>query len=154
MKIFNGFEEIEILPWYECKDCSKHSRFSARLDVRLFLERLRLSQVAMDSLRRLIQQLKDGLQITNDYRVLEQVAHMVATSELHVTRTRLDLGVAVDEPTEESAPPAPAAGPEPRSAPAPPPPPQEPVFLANVDSVAIAQALAQAARSGVPFCEE
>lgn len=159
MKIFDGFEEIEILPWHECKDCSKHSRFSDRLSALLFLQRLKTHEVAMDSLRRLLRERRSslGLQAWRDGEVLEQLAQMLATAELHVTRTRIVFGIGVTERDQEVSRPRPQPAPEPIRRPVagpPPPPPEEPLFVPNVDPVAIAQILTHAAQSGVPFCEE
>jgi len=159
MKIFDGFEEIEILPWHECKDCTKHSPFPSWSFALLFLQRFRISEVAMDSLRRLIRGRgsSSGLQAPNEYEVLNQVAQMLAAGELHLTLKPLALGTGVTEPKKEAPQPRPQPTPEPIRRPAagpPPPPPEEPVFVPNVDPVAIAQVLTHAAQTGVPFCEE
>jgi hypothetical protein len=160
MKIFDGFEEIEILPWYECQDCTNHSRFPSWSSALLFLQRFRTSEVAMDSLRRLIRGGGDSPtpQISNEHEVFNQVAHMLARGELHLTLKPLDLGTGATEPKKEAPQPRPQPPPEsPRrqAVEAPPPPPsEEPVFHPNVDLGAIAQVLTHAARSGVPFCEE
>jgi hypothetical protein len=159
MKIFDGFEEIEILPWHECKDCNRHARFSDRLSALLFLQRFKTHEVAMDSLRRLLRERRGslGLEGWRDGEVLEQVAQMLATAELHVTRRRIVFGIGVTEPKKEAWQLRPQLAPEPIRRPAagpPPPPPEEPVFVPNVDPVAIAQVLTHAAQSGVPFCEE
>jgi len=159
MKIFDGFEEIELLPWHECKNCTKHSRFPSQSSALFFLERFRTNEVAMDSLRRLIRggEGSPALQVSNEYEVFNQVAHMLARGELHLTLKPLDLGTGATEPKKEASQPRPQPMAEPirRPAPAPPPPPpEEPVFHPNVDLGAIAQVLTHAAQSGVPFCEE
>ena len=158
MKISDGFQQIEILPWYECKDCTKDLHFSGRLSALLFLQRFKIFQTAIDPLRRLIRERRDGLclPISFDDEVLEQVAQMLATGELHVNWKPLVLGTGTTTPKKEPSRPQVAPPPPPRrEAEAPPaPPPEEPVFLPNVDPVAIAQVLTQASQDGKPFCEE
>jgi hypothetical protein len=160
LKIFDGFEEIEILPWHVCKDCAKHSHFSGRLSAQLFLQRFKSHPMALDSLRGLIRERREGLCLPKSFddEVLEQVAQMLATGELHVIRNPIILGTGAAKPSaQKGRPQAQAAPSPPPRRPAegpPPPPPEESVFLPNVDPVAMAQALSQAALSGAPFCEE
>jgi hypothetical protein len=161
MKIFDGCEEFDIVPWYECADCTKHSHFSGQLSALRLLQRLKTSVFVRDSLRRLIREEGHrGISHSQrDAEVLDQVAQMLATKELHLTRKRRVVGTdAVRAST--GAPPRPQSPfePEPTRRPTAdsplPPPPDEPVFVPNVDPVAIAQVLTHAALSGVPFCAE
>jgi len=160
LKIFDGFEEIEILPWYECEDCTKHLHFPSRLSAQLFLQRFKIYPMATDSLRDFLRGRRDGLCLPTSFddEVLDQVAQMLATGELHATRKALVLGTGGTKPSAQKGPPQVEAAPPPpprrEAAAPPPPPPEEPVFLPNVDPAAMAQALTQAAQSGVPFCEE
>ena len=91
MKIFDGFEEIEIVPWSECKDCTEHSRFTSQLSALFFLQRFRTYAFAMEPLRRLIRERQPGLSpaTVSDQEMLEQAAHLLATGELHATLTPL-----------------------------------------------------------------
>lgn len=153
LKIFDGFEEIEILTWHECT----HLHFSSRSSALAFLQHFRVNQAAMDSLRRLVRERGHGvgLQISNDYQILDQVAQMLATEELHAVRKPPVFGTGTTASEKEAAPPQPAPEPPRREAEAPPPPPpDEPVFIPNVDPAAMAQVLTQAAQGGAPFCEE
>jgi len=159
VKIFDGFEEIEILPWYECEDCHTHSHFSSRLSALIFLQRFTSVDMAMISLRRLVREggYYLGPPIPNN-EVLERVAAKLATGELHVIRKPLVFGTGASKPeSQEGRPQVQAAQlpPPRREAEAPPaPPPDEPVFSPNVDPVATAQVLTQASQDGKPFCEE
>jgi len=158
VKIFDGFEEIEILPWHECKDCHMHSHFSSRLSALIFLQRFTCVDMAMASLRSMVHEggHELGSPIPND-EVLERVAARLAAGELHVIRKPPVFGTGATKPREEARPQAQAAPlPPPRSeaAGAPAPPADEPVFNPDVDPGAMAQALTQAAQGGAPFCEE
>jgi hypothetical protein len=159
VKIFDRFEEIEILPWYECKDCHTHSHFSSRLSALLFLQRFTTNDMAMISLRRLVREggYYLGAPIPDD-EVLERVAARLATGELHVIRKPRVFGTGVAKPPSQAGRPqveAPPLPPPRREAEEPPaPPPDEPVFNPNVDPVAVAQVLTQASQEGKPFCEE
>ena len=157
MKIFDGFEEIEIVPWFECQDCARHSRFSSQLFALLFLQRFRPHDLAIDSLRRWVRERGPGLSLAvfRDEDMLEQAAKMLATGELHVTRKPLIFATGTVGPTQEQSRPQPAPPlPAPRAAEPLPPPPDDPVFLPDIDPVAIAQVLTHASLSGVPFCAE
>jgi len=161
MKVFDGFEEFDIVPWYECEDCKKHSNFSSRLSALLFLQRLKTSVFVMDSLRYLVREEGDcgTRHDCGDAEVLEQVAQMLARGVLHLTRKlRVVDAPAVRAGTGASLRPESPFEPKPprrqTAESPPPPPPEEPVFVPNVDPVAIAQVLTHAALSGVPFCAE
>jgi hypothetical protein len=88
VKIFDGFEEIEILPWHECEDCTSHLHFSSRLWAVFFLRRFKADFIAMASLRRVGWEIDyfRGCSISNDDEILEFVANKLVTGELHVTR--------------------------------------------------------------------
>jgi len=157
VKIFEGFEEIEIVPWFECQDCAKHLRFTDELFALLFLQRFRAHDLALDSLRRWVRERGPGLSpaVFRDEDMLEQAAKMLATRELHVTRKPLVFEMGKVGPPKERSQPQPALqSPAPRAAEPPPPPPDDPVFLPDIDPVAIAQVLTHASLSGVPFCAE
>jgi hypothetical protein len=158
VKIFDAFEEIEILPWYECKDCHTHSHFSSRLSALSFLQRFKTNGMAMVTLRCMIRDVGYDVRaaISSD-EVLERIAARLAAGELHVIRKPPVFGTGAAKPREEGQPQVQAAPlPPPRreAEGPPPPPPEEAVFLPNVDPVAMAQVLAQAAQTGAPFCEE
>jgi hypothetical protein len=158
LKIFDGFEEIEIFPSHKCPHCASHLHSFTRLSALFLLQRFKTDEMAMASLRRLVGEGEYylGPPIPND-EVLERVAARLAAGELHVIRKLPVFGTGAAKPREEGKPQAQAAPlPPPRSeaAGAPAPPPDEPVFNPNVDPVAMAQALTQAAQSGAPFCEE
>jgi hypothetical protein len=96
MKIFDGFVEIEILPWYGGMNPAEHLDFSSRQSALFFVERFKPNQVAMHFLRRLLLERGCGLglPITSDDEILGQVAQMLAAGELSATRTPLVLGSA------------------------------------------------------------
>lgn len=154
MKISDDFEDIEILQWYDCKQCTKHSYFPGRLSALFFLQRFKTDEMAMASLRRLIGGTRYGmgLPISTDDEVLDRVAQRLMLGELHMTRTPLvyRTGAGTGEEPKPKAP-----RPPPRRATAGPPPlPEEPVFLPGADLAAIAQVQQEAANQGLPFCEE
>jgi hypothetical protein len=158
VKIFDGFEEIEIFPSRKCPHCAAHLHSFTRLSALFLLQRFKTDEMAMASLRRMVCEggYDLGSPIPND-EVLERVAARLAAGELHVIRKLPVFGTGAAKPREEGQPQVQAAPlPPPRreaEAP-PPPPPEEAVFNPNVDPVAMAQVLAQAAQSGAPFCEE
>jgi hypothetical protein len=158
MKIFDGLEEIDIVPWYECKECSQHSPFLTRLSALNFLQRFATFDATIDSFRRLIREKDYGAlqQYLSKEKVLNQVAQMLATGELHLTRKRTFVRTEIFRFAARAGRPEPGPGPvrPPSSIGPASPPPDESVFLSNVDPGAIAQALAQASLSGLPFCDE
>jgi hypothetical protein len=156
VKIFDGSEEIEIFPSHKCSHCATHLHSFTRLSALFLLQRFKTDEMAMASLRRMVREggYDLGSPIPND-EVLERVAARLAAGELHVIRKPLVFGTGVAKPREEGRPQAAPPPPPRREAEAPPPPPpEEAVFNPDVDPVAMAQVLAQAAQSGAPFCEE
>jgi hypothetical protein len=97
MKIVDSLEEIEIVPWYLCEDCTKHSHFSSRLSALFFLQRFRSRVWAIDSLRRLIGERGQGAirHFHSDEKVLDHVAQMLATGELHLIQKPLVIRTSV-----------------------------------------------------------
>ena len=160
MKIIDGLEEIDIVPRYECKNCTQHVYFAGSVSALSFLRHFATSDLVVDNFRRfLIRERGHGAirDFHSDEKVLARIGQMVAARELHVTRTLLEFRMAQPRSSQGTASP----GPQPSAPPAPPiaagpppPPPDEPVFAPNVDAAAVAQSLTQAAQSGVPFCEE
>jgi hypothetical protein len=155
MRTFDVTEEIEIVPWYECSDRAKDVHFYDRLSALDFLRQFSTHDVVVQSLRHLIRE-RDHREIptfVSRAKLLEQVAQMLATGELHLHRKpRVPLPWPMMARRQQAAAVAPL--PPPRAAGPPPPPPEAPVFLPNVNPAAIAQVLTHAAQSGVPFCEE
>jgi len=156
LKIFDGFEEVEISPWQKCV-CAAHLHFSSRLEALLFLQRYKANTLAMMSLRRMVREGGyDAGHPVSDDEVLERVAARLAAGELHLLRKLPIFGTgaakkASQEPRMQAAP-LPPPSREAQAAPAPPP--DDPVFLPDVDPVVMAQALTQASQDGKPFCEE
>jgi len=111
---------------------------------------------AMARLRGTARSLADGVDLSrvDEHAVTEQLAHALAEGRLRAGSgatpklRRLVLAPALVAP----APPPPAASP--RAAPAAPPPAIETTFDAGLDVAAMVAVLVQAAREGVPFCEE
>lgn len=157
----------------ECEGCeSLFANRDATL-ARLALTPALLHPGAMASLRRFAVVLAGGaaLDRLDDHAVLAVLGEAVATGRLHLCRSQagaeasaegspespVDFGVASKQ-TEITGAPAPAP-PAPRMAaaprPPPPPPPAPPADAApEIDAAAQAATLREAARSGVPFCEE
>jgi len=161
VKIVHGLEEIEIVPWYECEDCTQHTTFAGRLSALLLLQRFTNSEAVIAGLRSFIRDKGYSAirHFHSDEKTLGQVAQMLARGELHLTRRPLDFRLAPARQSQGAAPPGTQSSSEPeppvRQAAAPPlPPPEEPTFLPNVDPAAIAQVLTQASISGKPFCAE
>jgi hypothetical protein len=158
VKIFDGFEEIEIFPSRKCPHCATHLHSFTRLSALFLLQRFKTDEMAMASLRRMVREGGHdlGSPIPND-EVLERVAARLAAGELHVIRKPPVFGTGAAKPREQGRPQVQAAPlPPPRSeaAGAPASPPDEPVFNPDVDPVAMAQALTQASQESKPFCEE
>lgn len=160
MKVLDGFEEISIISWRECKECKNDLHFANRAAALSYLQRIAKSTAVLDSLRRFVRD--SGRDATprfcSNARALDQVAQMIATRELHVTTTRqsfkkgiadLFQGAAVSVGKESASTPAARTPSQPAA-----PPPEEPVLASNADMAAIADVLTQAALSGVPFCAE
>ena len=157
MKISNGLEEIEIFPSHKCPHCASHLHSFTRVSALFLLQRFKTDETAMASLRRMVREggYDLGSPIPND-EVLERVAARLAAGQLHVIRKLPVFGTGAAKPREKQPQAQAAPLPPPRSeaAGAPAPPADEPVFNPDVDPMAMAQALTQAAQSGAPFCEE
>jgi len=161
VKIIHGLEEIDIVPWYECEDCTKHAHFCGQFSALFFLQRFATSDLAIDSLRHLIRAQGHSAirHFHSDEKVLDRIAQMIARGELHLTRKPLDFRMALPRLSQVACPRAqtqsePEAPRRQTAEPPPPPPPEEPAFLPDVDAAAIAKALTHASVSGKPFCAE
>ena len=162
MKIIHGLEEIEIVPWYECEDCTQHAHFSSQLTALLFLQRFLNSDGAMSGLRRFIREEGHSAirHFHSDEKTLGQIAQMLACGELHLTRKPLAFRMAPPRLSQPAASGRPQSSSEPEpprreaAEPPPPPPPEEPGLPPNVDMAAIARVLTHASISGKPFCAE
>ena len=157
MKIFDGFEEIEIFPSHKCPYCATHLHSFTHQSALFFLQRFKADEMAMTALRQMAREdgHDSGPQIPND-EVLERVAARLAGGKLHVIWKPLVFGTGASKPASgEKRPQVQAAPPPPSKAEGPPAPaPDEPVFDPDADPDAIANVLTHAAQSGVPFCEE
>jgi hypothetical protein len=132
-------------------------KFSDRRGALLFLLPFKADAQFMWELRHLLAERNRGYALSrgSDQEVLEEVASLLASKQLWLTRTYRAVEGGFSAEKAEALPevqPLPAL---PRQ-PAPPaePPPDEPIFRPNIDAAAIAAAQREAAQSGVPFCEE
>lgn len=113
---------------------------------------------AMGGLRAMALQLADGTDLSrcDDHHVADHIASACESGRLVVgsgsgapTMYKLVPALAPAPP-----PPAPAPAPAPRSSAPSPPPMAESTFSPDLDVDAMVAVLQQAARDGVPFCEE
>ena len=143
-----------------CADCAPSALGRDPGLVGQSLGRAPLDPQAMIGLRRLAGlQTGADLQLLSDAQVLDQLAAQVQRGQLQLCRPPaaargtvspesrgVDMGAAIEPPP--SGPSAPAPPP-----PAPPPAPA-PEPAVEIDAAAQAAVLREAARDGVPFCEE
>jgi hypothetical protein len=124
-------------------------------DSQEFFCRFRFDQPAIRTLREVFLNVVPSRSFSgqSDDEVIEQLAWMLMTRRLTVWKRPLEgLALSYVGVKRTSTPrPAPAAPPAPPPRAAPAPPPKED---SNLDAAAQAAALREAARDGVPFCEE
>lgn len=123
-----------------------------------WLSRYQHDPLFMAALRRLCTEL--GCGGPGDAAVLRQTAAMLASGRLHLCKPALaGLETPVGRTAAGAMPPENADAPEiipaaPRPRPVAAPVAEPPTFLPNADLLAIAEAQKEAAKMGVPFCEE
>lgn len=140
--------------WWEPPARGARLAFTSRAEARAFLARLRAEPEGARGLRRLLASRQGATPSRlDDGEVIEQLAHLLSAGQLRSAAKAREPLTACDEGAEESEPP--------RFLVAAPPPVVEvaravaPVtFEETIDAEVLAAALKEAARQGVPFCEE
>ena len=141
---------IDAAHWFECT----YVPFPAQTSARLFVQSILREPGAMAALRNIVSRNFFSLNPLSDDQVVEQVATMLYRGALKVRVGNFVWNSCVPEaePEPVEAPPIPALPPPPPSRATAPETPSE--FDASVDYAALAAAMREAARLGVPFCEE
>ena len=151
---------IAACPGRQCRrrdDCPRYR--AGGIVWRADLPRLKLDVAAMSDLRWFVARTAPGLEVSrlDDEAVLRQFIRLLDTDRLPICAGFERVERVARAP--DKAPPSPEPPPRPpRKAPAPSPvmaaTPEPATFRPHQDPVAQAATLVQAARSGVPFCEE
>jgi hypothetical protein len=141
---------IDAAHWFECSFVPFPSENAARL----FVQSLLREPGAMASLRSIVSRHQFSLNPLSDNQVVEQISVMIHRGALRVRTGQFVWNSCVPEAEPQPAAPPPVAAsppPPPSRAPAPESPSE---FEAFADYAGIAAAMREAARLGVPFCEE
>jgi hypothetical protein len=150
-----GSETTKIAWLRECSDCGG-LRFNNKFWALRWLARFQKNSQVLASLRRLLAQGgKSNVHGLTDDEVLDETALQFSWGQLHICQRKLELIPITLTQARGAAPAfplAPAARKSSGSAPARVEDP--PVFPSDVDAEAIAATQREAARLGIPFCEE
>jgi hypothetical protein len=148
-------EVMEVAWWWERPDGGRRLSFTDHVAAMTFLRRLSGHAGNTLMLRRFAaEQLPARTWSIEDASLLEQLARWLVAGRIQIAaRTRPPLTAIFSDREEKEATAIPWDAPEPAT-PAPPAPKEEPTFPPNIDAIAIAAAKREAARLGLPFCEE
>ena len=143
--------------WHECRGC-EHVDNEEGIDAALrALRERKLDLAAMDDLRRVAQHYDDErlLVRATDDEVCVRVAVLIASGRLRLCGAQpqvyRDEGVQLVKAPPQPKPARRWVEPPP---PAPPAPSEDATFSPNLDAMAMAKVLRDAAQAGMPFCEE
>lgn len=148
-------ERFDLRWWWESPTEGRRVELPDPETARAMLARLAGHHGQLQPLRRLAWEGAPEARPPEDEDLFEQLAHCVSRGTIVITAlARPTLGAVFAAPEEEEpAPPIPraasASAPEAAAAPVEPP-----TFPADVDVIAITRARREAARLGLPFCEE
>lgn len=148
-------EVMEVAWWWERPDGGRRLSFTDHAAAMTFLRRLSGHAGNTLMLRRFAaEKLPARTWSIEDASLLEQLARWLVAGRLQIAaRTRPPLAAILPDRDEEAEAALPWDAPEP-AAPAPAAPKEEPTFPPDIDAIAIAASKREAARLGVPFCEE
>jgi hypothetical protein len=148
-------EVMEVGWWWEQPTDGRRLTFTDHSAAMTFLRRLSGHAGNTLTLRRFAaEQLPARTWSIEDASLLEQLARWLVAGRIQIAaRPRPPLSVTLLDREEEAAAAIPWDAPQP-STPAPSAPKEAPTFPPDIDAVAIAAAKREAARLGVPFCEE
>jgi hypothetical protein len=162
LRIQTRLKDYSVCRWDRCSGCKKPSRFVHRDDPEAWLRGFKSDPGAMRQLRAIAYAHVERVTVAraSDDQVCVQLARLFAIGRLRVCGSALETLPQTATQQEVRLPPAkpmaPATAPrrvrEPTAA--VPPVIESPTFAASLDVLAQAQALRDAAKSGVPFCEE
>ncbi len=149
--------EDTVCRWHECRGCEHVDDEHGVEDAIRALRERKLDQAAMEDLRHLALRYDDErlLVRATDDEVCGRVAGLISSG-------RLRLCGAMPQLYRDEGVPLVKAPPEPKPArrwvepppPAPPVPIEDSTFTPNLDAAALAKVLKDAAKAGMPFCEE
>jgi hypothetical protein len=145
-----------LLPWHDRRAGGRITAPGDLSSARLWLARMIGDDAALASLRLKVLTLADGTALSqlDDQALIDHLAAAVAEGRLRIGGVRPELRRLVVGPAPAPATRAPPAAPVRRAAAAAPAAAVDTTFDSELDTAAMAAVLAQAARDGVPFCEE
>ena len=149
--------EDTVCRWHECRGCEHTEEEHGREAALLALRDSKLDQAAMEDLRHLALRYDDErlLVRATDEEVCARVAGLIASGYLRLCGTKTQVYRDEGVPLVKAPPvPKPARRWLEPPPPAPPAPIEDSTFTPNLDAAALAKVLKDAARAGVPFCEE
>jgi hypothetical protein len=162
LRIRARLRDHSVCQWDRCHGCQRPGRFVHRDDPEAWLRGFKSDPGAMRDLRVIAYQYVERVTVSRvtDDQVCVQIARLIVQGRLRLcgppieaqprTQPRQEVRLPPPRPTAPS--PAPRRVREAEVATASPV--ESPTFAASMDGLAQAKALREAARAGVPFCEE
>lgn len=153
LTLHGPLDEVELLFWWETPSRGRAIDLRDRSAARAALARARTDAADVRALRRFVaEQLPARAFQLDDAAVFDQVVAWLATGKLRLALPPREIAARSGKKPEAQAPIAEPARPAAASEPAPAL--VESTFPDDIDAPAIAAAMKEAARLGIPFCEE
>lgn len=158
----NGLDRAELCWWYQSGSGDAKWVYFDHEEAARFLRQYYFDRFFIHELRMLLGDVEMGYVLTtlHDHQIFDEVARRLASGQLllrrYAPRPADYAGIDPEAEIESITPvaPPPAAPPPRREPEREPPPPEEATFPPDTDAKRIAEAKKEAARLGLPFCEE